>query len=54
MGPKEIIARRVAKELKDEDFVNLGFGIPTLVSNYIPEGIEVSSKVKTVFLVLVS
>ncbi|MGQ9845512.1 MAG: CoA-transferase, partial [Caldisericia bacterium] len=41
MEPKEIIARRVAKELKDGDIVNLGFGIPTLVSNYIPEGIRV-------------
>lgn len=41
MDPKEIIARRVAKELKDGDIVNLGFGIPTLVSNYIPEGVRV-------------
>jgi acetate CoA/acetoacetate CoA-transferase beta subunit len=41
MEAKEIIARRVAKELKDGDIVNLGFGIPTLVSNYIPKGINV-------------
>jgi len=41
MDPKEIIARRVAKELKDGDIVNLGFGIPTLVSNYIPKGVRV-------------
>lgn len=41
MDPKEIIARRVAKELKDGDIVNLGFGIPTLVSNYIPKDVKV-------------
>ncbi|KOA20266.1 butyrate--acetoacetate CoA-transferase subunit B [Clostridium homopropionicum DSM 5847] len=39
---KEIIARRVAKELKDGDVVNLGIGLPTMVANYIPEGIEVT------------
>ena len=39
---KEIIARRLAKEIKDGDYVNLGIGIPTLVSNHIPAGIKVT------------
>ena len=38
---KEQIARRIAKELKDGYYVNLGIGIPTLVANYIPEGVSV-------------
>jgi 3-oxoacid CoA-transferase subunit B len=38
---KEQIAQRIAKELKDGYYVNLGIGIPTLVANYIPEGISV-------------
>ena len=38
---KNGIAQRIAKELRDGWYVNLGIGIPTLVANYIPEGIEV-------------
>lgn len=38
---KEQIAQRIAKELKDGFYVNLGIGIPTLVANYIPEGVNV-------------
>lgn len=38
---KHGIAQRIAQEMKNGDYVNLGIGIPTLVANYIPEGIEV-------------
>jgi len=38
---KNQIAKRIAQELKSGDYVNLGIGIPTLVANYVPEGIEV-------------
>ncbi|GAB3813308.1 hypothetical protein GCM10028895_05210 [Pontibacter rugosus] len=38
---KHGIAKRIAKEVQNGMYVNLGIGIPTLVANYIPEGIEV-------------
>jgi len=38
---KNQIAQRIAQELKDGYYVNLGIGIPTLVANYIPKGVEV-------------
>jgi 3-oxoacid CoA-transferase subunit B len=41
MEKREVIVRRVAQELKDGYYVNLGIGMPTLVANYVPPGIEV-------------
>ncbi len=38
---KEQIAQRIAMEVKDGFYVNLGIGIPTLVANYVPDGIDV-------------
>jgi 3-oxoacid CoA-transferase subunit B len=42
MLDKNQIAQRIAQELKDGYYVNLGIGIPTLVANYIPKGIDVT------------
>lgn len=39
---KERIAKRVAQELNDGDIVNLGIGLPTMVSNYIPEDVDIT------------
>ena len=41
MEPQTIIARRIARELQSGMLVNLGIGIPTLVANYVPEGMHV-------------
>jgi 3-oxoacid CoA-transferase subunit B len=41
VDPRERIARRVAQELSDGFYVNLGIGIPTLVANYVPQGMTV-------------
>ncbi|MEY3678603.1 MAG: hypothetical protein RI924_744 [Bacteroidota bacterium] len=41
MLDKEGIAKRIAKEITDRSYVNLGIGIPTLVANYIPKGFNV-------------
>lgn len=41
MNSKEIIARRIAKEFKEGMVANLGFGIPNMAANYLPEGMEI-------------
>jgi acetate CoA/acetoacetate CoA-transferase beta subunit len=41
LNSKELIASRVAQEFKNGDFVNLGIGIPTMVANYLPEGVNI-------------
>ena len=41
-GTRDQLAERAARELKDGFYVNLGIGIPTLVANYIPEGMDVT------------
>lgn len=47
---RELIVKRVAKELKDGDVVNLGIGMPTLVANYIPEDMDVTFQSENGFL----
>jgi 3-oxoacid CoA-transferase subunit B len=42
MDIRERIVKRVARELKDGDYVNLGIGLPTLVANYIPPGVDIT------------
>jgi 3-oxoacid CoA-transferase subunit B len=39
---KERLIRRVAKELRDGDYVNLGIGLPTLVANHLPPGVDIT------------
>src|SRR5437773_7718164 len=41
MDIRERIVKRVARELKDGDYVNLGIGMPTMVANYVPPGIDI-------------
>lgn len=47
---KEIIAARVAKELKDGDVVNLGIGLPTMVANFLPPGVDITLQSENGFL----
>ena len=42
---KNGIAKRIAQELQDGFYVNLGIGIPTLVANYIPENLEIEFQI---------
>lgn len=42
MDKRERIIRRVAQELRDGDYVNLGIGMPTMVANFVPPGIDIT------------
>lgn len=50
MDAKKVIAKRVAQLLNDGDVVNLGIGLPTMVANYIPEGMDVTFQSENGFL----
>lgn len=47
---KGFIAKRVAKELKDGDVVNLGIGLPTLIPNYLPQDIDITLQSENGFI----
>jgi 3-oxoacid CoA-transferase subunit B len=42
MDKRERIVRRVARELRDGDYVNLGIGMPTMVANFVPPGVDIT------------
>jgi 3-oxoacid CoA-transferase subunit B len=42
MDKRERIVSRIARELKDGDYVNLGIGMPTMVANFVPEGVHIT------------
>ncbi|WP_326911230.1 3-oxoacid CoA-transferase subunit B [Sedimentibacter sp. MB31-C6] len=50
MDAKKVIAKRVAQLLNDGDVVNLGIGLPTMVANFIPEGIDITFQSENGFL----
>ena len=50
MDAKNVIAKRVAELLHDGDVVNLGIGLPTMVANYIPEGMDITFHSENGFL----
>lgn len=47
---RELIVKRVAKELKDGDIVNLGIGMPTMVANFVPQGMDITFQSENGFL----
>lgn len=50
MDAKNLIACRVAQEMKNGDVVNLGIGLPTLIPNYLPEGVLITLQSENGFL----
>lgn len=50
MNAKEMIARRVALEMENGNVVNLGIGLPTMVANYLPEGVSVTPQSENGFV----